>query len=298
MKKLLTVATSILVVAFAIVSYTSCTAQTAPKANLKTEADSLAYATGINYTQGLDQYLMQLGINEENRADLIKGLLEGANIDKDNKKESARITGLQIGRQIAEQMIPSINQNLYGSDSTKSIDKTQFLAGFIAGALKKDMLMDEATANMYATTTSEKMKSGLNEKMKAENLAFLEENKKKDGVVVLPSGLQYKVVKEGDGAKPTAEDVVEVDYVGTTIHGKEFDSSVSRGQTAEFPLNQVIAGWTEGIQLMPVGSKYMFYIPYDLAYGEMGRPGAIDPFATLIFEVDLHKIVKEEPAQK
>jgi len=120
---------------------------------------------------------------------------------------------------------------------------------------------------------------------------FLEENAKKEGVVTTASGLQYKVIREGDGPKPTAADEVEVHYRGTLIDGTEFDSSYKRGQPLTFPLSRVIAGWTEGVQLMPIGSKYEFYIPYNLAYGEKGAGGLIPPYAALIFEVELLRIL-------
>lgn len=120
--------------------------------------------------------------------------------------------------------------------------------------------------------------------------AFLKENAKHDDVHVTDSGLQYTVLREGDGPKPTAADIVEVDYHGTFIDNKVFDSSYTRGETISFPLSGVIKGWTEGLQLMAVGSHYKFYIPYDLAYGERGAAGVIPPYATLIFEVELHDI--------
>jgi len=120
---------------------------------------------------------------------------------------------------------------------------------------------------------------------------FLEENGKKEGVHTLPDGLQYKVLKEGTGKKPQAADTVSVHYKGTLIDGTEFDSSYKRGQPAEFPVNRVIKGWTEALQLMPEGSKWMLYIPSRLAYGERGTPGGpIGPNETLIFEVELLKI--------
>jgi FKBP-type peptidyl-prolyl cis-trans isomerase len=121
----------------------------------------------------------------------------------------------------------------------------------------------------------------------------LEENKAKEGVVTLPSGLQYKVVTEGTGAKPLATDMVKVDYKGTNIHGEVFDTTEGQ-EPRQFGLNQVIKGWTEGMQQMPVGSKYILYVPYDLAYGEQGRGEKIGPYATLIFEVTLHEIVKNK----
>jgi len=132
------------------------------------------------------------------------------------------------------------------------------------------------------------------EKNKVEGEAFLAENGGKEGVVTLESGLQYSVITEGEGAKPTATDTVEVHYSGTLIDGTEFDSSYKRGATVSFPVNGVIAGWTEALQLMPVGSKWNLYIPSDLAYGPGGTGGPIGPNATLIFEVELVSIKSEE----
>ncbi len=147
-----------------------------------------------------------------------------------------------------------------------------------------------------------KFQQVMREKMQAKNDAeatenakkgeeFLAENKKKDGVKVTASGLQYKVIKQGNGPKPKLTDKVKVNYRGTLIDGTEFDSSYKRGEPAQFPLNGVIKGWTEGLQLMPVGSKYEFYIPAELAYGARG-PQTIGPNQTLIFEVELLDIVK------
>ena len=117
--------------------------------------------------------------------------------------------------------------------------------------------------------------------------AFLVANAKKEGVMTTASGLQYKVLEAGSGARPTAKDTVNVHYRGTFIDGKTFDSSYDRGESISFPLNGVIKGWTEGVQLMPMGAKYEFYIPYHLAYGERGAGGVIPPYATLIFVVEL-----------
>lgn len=125
---------------------------------------------------------------------------------------------------------------------------------------------------------------------KAASEAFLAENGKKDGVVTLPSGLQYQVLKEGDGKKPSATDQVVCHYEGTLIDGTVFDSSYQRNQPATFGLNQVIAGWTEGVQLMQEGAKYRFFIPYNLAYGERGAGAQIPPFAALVFDVELIEV--------
>ena len=126
---------------------------------------------------------------------------------------------------------------------------------------------------------------------KAEGEKFLAENGKKEGVVTLKSGLQYQVLKEGNGKKPKATDQVKCHYEGTLINGQVFDSSYKRNEPAVFPLNQVIPGWTEGLQLMQEGAKYRFYIPYILAYGESGAGGSIPPFATLIFDVELLEVM-------
>jgi len=125
---------------------------------------------------------------------------------------------------------------------------------------------------------------------KADGEAFLAENGKKDGVVTLPSGLQYQVLKEGNGKKPSATDQVVCHYEGTLIDGTVFDSSYQRNQPATFGLNQVIPGWTEGVQLMQEGAKYRFFIPYKLAYGERGAGAQIPPFATLVFDVELIEV--------
>lgn len=129
-----------------------------------------------------------------------------------------------------------------------------------------------------------KMKADSN---KAEGKAFLEANKEKEGVVTLPSGLQYKVIKQGEGASPKASDTVSCHYRGTTIDGKEFDSSYKRGEPASFQVGAVIAGWTEALQLMTIGSKWMLYIPAELAYGDRGAGGVIEPGSALVFEVEL-----------
>ena len=125
---------------------------------------------------------------------------------------------------------------------------------------------------------------------KAAGEAFLAENGKKEGVVTLPSGLQYQVLKEGNGKKPSATDQVVCHYEGTLIDGTVFDSSYQRNQPATFGLNQVIAGWTEGVQLMQEGAKYRFFIPYNLAYGERGAGAQIPPFAALVFDVELIEV--------
>lgn len=153
--------------------------------------------------------------------------------------------------------------------------------------------MDVNVARQYIQTEMQRMNETKSVAAKAEGIKFLEENKKKAGVVTTASGLQYKVITKGNGALPKSTDIVEVHYHGTLTNGTVFDSSIERGEKIEFPLDQVIAGWTEGLQLMPVGSKYIFYIPENLAYGAQDM-GTIAPYSTLIFEVELFNA---KPAQ-
>ncbi|AQQ01414.1 MULTISPECIES: FKBP-type peptidyl-prolyl cis-trans isomerase [Pseudoalteromonas] len=127
--------------------------------------------------------------------------------------------------------------------------------------------------------------------LSAEGVSFLEENAKRPEITVTESGLQYEVLATGEGEKPTAESTVRVDYHGTLINGTVFDSSYERGQPAEFPVGGVIKGWTEALQMMPVGTKWRIYVPHELAYGERGAGAAIAPFSTLVFDVELHEII-------
>jgi FKBP-type peptidyl-prolyl cis-trans isomerase len=162
----------------------------------------------------------------------------------------------------------------------------EFIKQGITDAVANKNLFDEE--KMRAAFAKLDSLVAVNQQLKAgEQKAFLEKNKTADGVITTPSGLQYKIITLGTGAKPLATDQVKVHYEGKTIDGEIFDSSIQRGEPITFPLNQVIKGWTEGVQLMPVGSKFMFYIPSELGYGEQGAGGAIAPNATLIFEVEL-----------
>lgn len=286
---------SIFMAIAAAASLASCTAQ-APKANLKTDIDSLSYSIGMAQTQGLKGYLTgRLDVDTAYMAEFIKGLNEGAN--KTSKKDIAYMAGLQIGQQISNQMMKGINQELFAGDSTKTISKDNFMAGFIAGTLEKGGVMTMEAAQEYTRTAMETIKAKAMEEKYADNKAagekFLAENKTKEGVKTTESGLQYKVITEGKGEIPADTCKVKVNYKGTLIDGTEFASSYKRNEPATFRANQVIKGWTEALTMMPVGSKWELYIPQELAYGSR-ESGQIKPFSTLIFEVELVGIEKDK----
>jgi len=273
-------------IAFAAI-LASCTGK-APKANLKTDVDSLSYAIGMAQTQGLKDYLIRMNMDTTYMDEFIKGLKEG--VKKTSKKKDAYFMGIQIGQQIKNQVIKGINHELFGQDSTKTINIDNFLSGFISGTLGKKGDMTVQQAQTYAQMNMERIKSKSLEKQYGANKAagdkFLSENKSKPGIITLPDGVQYKVVKAGNGPTPKDTSKVTVNYRGTTIDGKEFDSSYKRKQPATFVANQVIKGWTEILTKMPAGSKWIVYIPQNLAYGSRDT-GSIKPFSTLIFEIEL-----------
>lgn len=170
-----------------------------------------------------------------------------------------------------------------------TVDKESFAQGVI-DAMNGSISLSQAEIQQQFAMLNAEIEAGAKKAMSEElqkGREFLAANKKQEGVVETPSGLQYKVVKMGDGRKPKATDTVRVHYHGTLIDGTVFDSSVQRGEAIEFPLNHVITGWTEGLQLMPIGSKFIFFIPPQLAYGEQSPSPLIKPNSTLIFEVEL-----------
>lgn len=271
----------------------SCTAQS-PKADLKTDIDSLSYAIGMARTEGLDQYLAQQGIDSTQMADFLKGFNEGSN--KTSKKDVAYMVGMQVGQMVGKQWVEGFNQQIFGGDSTQTISRENMLAGFVAGVAGKGGAMTMAKAQEFMNTQMEAIKEKATAEKYADNKAagekFLTENKAKEGVTTTPSGLQYKIITKGNGAIPADTSKVKVNYKGALIDGTEFDSSYKRKEPATFRANQVIKGWTEALTMMPVGSKWELYIPYDLAYGSRETGGQIKPFSTLIFEVELLGIEK------
>jgi FKBP-type peptidyl-prolyl cis-trans isomerase len=207
--------------------------------------------------------------------------------------------------QYSYMMGQDMGKNIKGTN--KPVDTNAIIFGFLEALGGKTALLAEATMDSirreFITIMQQEQMAKQQEQMTKmqedapknakDGEAFLAENKKKPGVKVTASGLQYSVIKDGTGPKPKPSDVVKVHYTGTLIDGTEFDSSVKRGEPATFPLNRVIPGWIEGLQLMKVGSKYKFVIPAGLAYGDRGSPPVIGPNAVLVFDVELLEIVKQ-----
>lgn len=205
----------------------------------------------------------------------------GQALTTDKQKESYAL-GMNIARRLKDQPLQFDNDALAQGFKDELAGKGQLTDDEASVELKK--LSDEAQAN-----AQQKEKAAAEANMK-EGETFLAANKTKPGVVTLPSGLQYKIETQGTGPKPAASDTVVCNYRGTFINGTEFDSSYKRGQPATFPVTGVIKGWTEALQMMPVGSKWQLFIPSDLAYGERGAGGVIGPNSTLVFEVELLSI--------
>lgn len=215
-------------------------------------------------------------------ASLLAMLSRPSNAEEVKKPESLKERiSYAYGMMIAQQL----------SESGIEIDLTRFTQAFQLVVDKKEPLMSDdeiaAAISENQKLMDEKNMTSEDKENKETGQKFLAENAKKEGVKTTESGLQYEVIKEGDGAKPKATDEVTVHYHGTLIDGKVFDSSVERGEPTSFPLNRVIPGWTEGVQLMPKGAKYRFFIPYELAYGSRGAGADIKPYSALIFEVEL-----------
>ena len=276
--------------AIAVASFVaSCGNSGSNKPNLKNDVDTLSYAIGLAQTQGLKQYLVQMDVDTTYMDAFIKGLREGANAG-DDKKKAAYYMGIQIGQQISNRMVKGINHELFGEDSTKTISMKNFLAGFIQGVKEKKGLMTVEQASQVAQMKMMAIKSKHMEEeygpLKKKGEEWMAANAKKAGVKTLPSGVQYKVIKEGAGQMPKDTSVVKVNYEGRLIDGTVFDSSYKNGQPVTLRANQVIKGWTEALVHMPAGSVWEVYIPQELAYGDREQ-GQIKPYSPLVFKIEL-----------
>ena len=248
---------------------------------LKNFTDSINYAFGMLNGDQMRMYLLANDTDGIAQKDFIE------NINKAMKVSARNPQLVMMGKQIGSAIREQEPTGLLGMENVAT-NFELIKQGFVNGMYDYDTQFDSRTAGEYIENTMTQIKYG---EAIAAGKKFLEENKLKEGVVTTESGLQYEVIKMGKGAKPTATDKVKVHYHGTLTDGTVFDSSVDRGEPITFALNQVIPGWTEGVQLMPVGSKFRFYVPQELGYGAR-QAGSIPPYSTLIFEVELLGIEK------
>ena len=275
--------------------FTSCDNNKTKLPTLKNQLDSLNYAFGLANGNGIKQYYLAAdSANADSLkikiASVLKGLNDGLNAKVDEKHPELSELGKNIGSALKEQT----KTGLMG-DSTLTVDIDIIKQGLINGLKGSTVQMKPEEAQMYLQTTMQKLQEQKMERQFGANKTagekFLATNKSKAGVITTASGLQYEVIKKGNGPLPTDTSRVKVHYHGTLIDGTTFDSSIDRGEPAVFGVNQVIKGWTEALKLMPVGSKYKLYIPQELAYGGQDQ-GAIKPFSVLIFDVELLSIEK------
>ena len=261
---------------------------------LNSSSDSLSYAAGVALTNGLIPYLLQQKMDTTMMADFVRGLREGMQAAGDPKQQAYMI-GLDIARQVNERMLPGITEEF--KDSPDSIISDLLCRGFVDGIEGDSTVFTYDAAQQFFTKKRAADKIAKENKLygptREAGEQFLKENAKKDSVIVLPSGLQYKVWVKGDGEVPLENQKVQVNYEGRLIDGTVFDASSKHGdKPAELTPTQVIKGWTEALTMMPVGSKWQLYIPYYLAYGERGAGDQIKPYSALIFDVELVGIVK------
>ena len=256
-------------------------------------SDSVSYTTGMTFTKGLVSYLLQQKVDTAYMADFIRGFKDMISASGDPRQKTY-VVGMDIARQLNERMLPGITNEF--ADSPDSIVAPLLYRGFEDALLQDTTLFTMAAAETYFAEREKADKAAKEEKLYGPNrdagIAFLAENAKKDSVITLPSGLQYKVLVAGKGEVPTVSDKVQVNYEGRLIDGTVFDASARHGdKPTEFKPNQVIKGWSEALTMMPVGSKWQLFIPYYLAYGNRSA-GEIKPYSTLIFDVELVGIVK------
>ena len=257
---------------------------------LLSSSDSLSYTTGMAVTNGLIGYMQsQLGVDTAYMADFIAGFeeaIQGLN----DPRQKARMAGINIADQVSGRMLAGLKKETEGAPD--SISDQLFYRGFTDALLKDTTVMSLSKAEPISNKKIEANRQAKIAIQTAKGRAFLAENAKKEGVIVLPSGLQYKVLKQGDGIVPQKTDKVKVHYEGRLIDGTVFDASSKHGtEPATFRPDQVIKGWTEALTMMPVGSKWQLFIPQELGYGERAT-GQIPAYSTLIFDVELVGIDK------
>ena len=246
--------------------------------SLKTPKDSLAFAVSLAKSESLSDVVYgQMGVDSAYIDEFVRGVCDAFPMS-DDAKTQAYVAGLSIGAQAAN-VYGRANEEVYPGDSVNQLDRAMFLAGLIAGVYNDGRVMSMEEAMEYSDRVIYRQASE----------DFMEENKTREGVVTLPSGLQYKLDVEGKGALATAEDTVSVIYRGTFPNGRTFDSS--RGKEVAFPVGGVVPGFAEALQTLPEGSKGKIYIPWQLGYGKSGNR-SIPPYSVLIFDIEVMRVIK------
>ena len=257
--------------------------------------DTFSYHFGRANSNGLKNFISQrMDVDTTYIDDFVKGF-EQMTLTEADKREKARLAGIEIRQQVEEQVYPGVSKQV--NDSADVLNKALFVQGFRDGFYGKNTTISmDSTQKLVKKQLDYYHKVSMEKKFGANRIAgeeFLKANAKKDSVKVTPSGLQYKILTAGTGEIPTKESKVKVNYEGHLIDGTEFDSSYKRGKPVTFPVSGVIAGWTEALCMMPVGSKWMLYVPQELAYKDREQ-AKIPPFSCLIFTVELLEIDKEK----
>ena len=255
-------------------------------------SDSLSYAMGMSMTGGLLSYLQQqLKVDTAYMGDFVRGFNETVN-GSDDPREVALRAGRQIGEQLKQNMLPRAKADFTGTPD--SVVNALLFRGFTDAITTDTTVMKMADAELLFKQKQQQNQQARIERLSKAGRDFLAENAQKEDVKVTPSGLQYKVLVKGEGEVPLADEKVQVNYEGRLIDGTVFDASSKHGdKPAEFTPKQVIKGWTEALTMMPVGSKWQLYIPYELAYGERGAGSDIKPYSALIFDVELVDIIRK-----
>lgn len=287
--------------AAAAVVMSSCGGSSTPKATLGNGIDSLCYAYGMDQANGFNEFAFSdprgMCLDSAYQNELIKGIIDGANLGGSDSKQ-AYYAGVAIGQQLRNNVNKGLAYRIFGddADSTQVVSLNDFMAGFIAAIKGDSTIMSPSGVREFITVKMNEIKAKAMEaqygEYRKQNEEYMKKIAKADSVQALGGGVYYKCLVQGNGAIPTLNDRVKVHYEGKTIDGSIFDSSYTRGEPIELGCSQVIKGWTDALTHMPVGSKWILYIPSEAGYGAQDQ-GPIKPFSTLIFTVELLDIVKQ-----
>lgn len=257
------------------------------------DIDSVSYSFALSRSNGFVDYLVnQMGVDTTYMDSFVKGFMAGAAIDVNDAAKKAYMAGLEIGNSEVGNVFSQVNEQIFGEGSDLTLNKANYISGFLSGAANDFSIMSMTEANQMTDSLFQAITTRVNEEKYTQNKVdgeeFLAAKAKEEGVIALEDGILYEIIKTGNGPVPTEKDQVKVKYQGTLIDGTEFDSSE---EGIDFPVLGVIKGWQEILQIMPEGSEWKVYIPSELAYGSQDM-GTIKPYSTLVFDMELLEILK------